>query len=164
MTVQNTAISYRKTKYSKSKGALTFFNNLQRHASRMVQPPDQYSLKRKFLEGLPEDLVDNLLKSHQVSAEHTSTTQLLEEVKAMESSLQAYQNYKNERHECPSGMHAPSTGTAPQGSTTRPPRIVRFKKRYPTKGPSDFSNLKSRNQPQDAHRSVPQNQTAEKDN
>jgi hypothetical protein len=63
VTVQNAAISYKKTKYSKSKGALTFFNDLQRHTSRMVQPPDQYSLKRKFLEGLPEDLVENLLKS-----------------------------------------------------------------------------------------------------
>jgi hypothetical protein len=55
-----------------------------------VQPPDQYSLKRKFLEGLPEELIENLLKSCQVLVEHTSTNRLLEEVKAMESSLQAY--------------------------------------------------------------------------
>jgi hypothetical protein len=29
----------------------------------MVQPPDEYSMKRKFLKGLLEDLIENLLKS-----------------------------------------------------------------------------------------------------
>ena len=65
----------------------------------MVQPPDKYSMKRKFLKGLPEDLVKNLLKSRHVSAEHTSLATLLCEVKAMESSLQAFQNYKSDHAE-----------------------------------------------------------------
>jgi hypothetical protein len=51
----------------------------------MVQTPDEYSMKRKFLEGLPDDLVENLLKSRRVSAEHTSLAKLLRKVKAMES-------------------------------------------------------------------------------
>ena len=96
VTAQNAASSYKKTRFSHSKGALAFFNDLQRHASRMVQPPDEYSMKRKFLQGLPDDLVENLLKSRRVSAEHTSIEKLLREVKAMESSIQAYHNYKNE--------------------------------------------------------------------
>jgi hypothetical protein len=62
----------------------------------MVQPLDEYSMKRKFLQGLPDDLVENLLKSRCVLAEHTSIEKLLREVKAMESSIQAYHNYKNE--------------------------------------------------------------------
>ena len=62
----------------------------------MVQPPDKYSMKRKFLKELPEDLVENLLKSRHVSVEHTSLTTLLREVKAMESLLQAFQNYKSD--------------------------------------------------------------------
>jgi hypothetical protein len=49
VTAQNTATSYQKTKYSRAKGALAFFNDLQRHANHMVQPPDEYSMKRKFL-------------------------------------------------------------------------------------------------------------------
>jgi hypothetical protein len=63
VTAQNAATSYQKTKYSHAKGALAFYNNLQRHANHMVQPPDKYSMKRKFLQGLPKDLVENLLKS-----------------------------------------------------------------------------------------------------
>jgi hypothetical protein len=97
VTAQNAANSYKRTRFSRVKGALAFFDELQRHASHMVQGPDEYSLKRKFLEGLPEDLVENLLKSRRVSAEHTSLNKLLREVKAMESSIQAYHNYKNER-------------------------------------------------------------------
>ena len=65
----------------------------------MVQTPDKYLMKRKFLKGLPEDLVENLLKSRHVSAEHTSLTTLLHEVKVMESLLQAFQNYKSDRAE-----------------------------------------------------------------
>ena len=63
VAAQNAATSYQNTKFSRSKGALAFFNELQYHASRMVQPPDKYSMMRKFLKGLPEDLVENLLKS-----------------------------------------------------------------------------------------------------
>ena len=51
------------------------------------------TLKRKFLDGLPDDLVENLFKARRVSAEHTPIHQLLREVKAMESAIQAYQNY-----------------------------------------------------------------------
>ena len=127
VTAQNAATSYQNTKYSRAKGALAFYNDLQRHANRMVQPPDEYSMKRKFLKGLPEDLVENLLKSRHVSAEHTSMTKLLHKVKAMESSIQAYHNYKSERHERP---NTPST-TKPGGtqSNTRTQRVVRFIRR-----------------------------------
>ena len=93
---QNAATSYKKTRYSRAKGALAYYNDLHRHTSRMVQPPDKYSLKRKFIEGLPKNLVKNLLKLCRVSAEHTPPNRLLEEVKAMESSIQAYQNYKSD--------------------------------------------------------------------
>jgi hypothetical protein len=91
--VQNTVNSYKKTKFSHIKGALTFFNDLQRHASCMVQPPDEYLMKRKFLDGLPNNLVKNPFKARCVSVEHMPIHQLLKEVKVMESAIQAHQNY-----------------------------------------------------------------------
>ena len=128
VTAQNAATSYQKTKFTRSKGALAFYNELQRHASRMVQPPDKYSMKRKFLKGLPEDIVEGLLKARRVSAEHTSMAKILREVKAMESSIQAYHNYKSERQER-SSVQRTTTSTTPQNTTTRTPRVVRFVKR-----------------------------------
>src|SRR5882762_321968 len=127
---QNAASSYKKMRFSRSKGALAFFNDLQRHASHMVQPPDEYSMKRKFLQGLPNDLVENLLKLRGVSAEHTSIEKLLREVKAMESSIQAYHNYKNEQSER-SVVLCSTTGTSnPQQNNTnnRTTRVVQFVK------------------------------------
>ena len=125
-TVQNAANSYAKTKFSHSKGALAFYNELQCHASRMVQPPDEYSMKRKFLKGLLEDLVENLLKSRRVSAEHTTLTTLLCEVKAMESSLQAFQNYKSDRAERPTTSRNTSNSNSHNSSNNRTPRVVRL--------------------------------------
>ena len=89
VTVQNMVTSYQKTMFSKTTGALAYYNELKHHASRMVQPPDEYSMKRKFLGGLPDDLIENLFKSRRVTAEHTSIDKLVREVKAMESSIQA---------------------------------------------------------------------------
>ena len=98
----------------------------------MVQPPDEYLMKRKFLQGLPEDIVENLLKLRRVSAKHTLMDKLLREVKAMESSIQAYHNYRNERHErlSVSGTTKPS-GTTPTNNNTRAPRVLRFVKKNP---------------------------------
>ncbi|KIM85631.1 hypothetical protein PILCRDRAFT_5303 [Piloderma croceum F 1598] len=118
VTAQNDANSYKRTKFSRSKGALAFFNNLQRHASRMVQTPDEYSMKRKFLEGLPDDLVENLFKSRRVSAEHTSLSKLLREVKAMESSIQAYHNYRNEQSERLNVPKSTGSTSTPQPNTS----------------------------------------------
>ena len=126
VTAQNAANSYAKTKFLHSKGALAFYNELQCHASRMVQPPDEYLMKRKFLKGLPEDLIKNLLKSRCVSAEHTSLTTLLHEVKAMESSLQAFQNYKSDRAERPTTPRNTSNSNSHNSSNNWMPRVVRL--------------------------------------
>jgi hypothetical protein len=128
VTAQNAATNYQNTKYSRAKGALAFFNDLQCHANRMVQPPDEYSMKWKFLRGLPEDLMENLLKSRRVSAEHTSMAKLLCEVKAMESSIQAYHNYKSEQHEWPSAQSTTKPSGTSQNNTCVP-CVVRFIKR-----------------------------------
>src|SRR3984957_9734243 len=96
VTVQNVVTSSQKTRLSKTKGALAYYNELKCHASRMVQPPDEYSMKGKFFGGLPDDLVENLFKSCRVTAEHTPIDKLLCEVKAMESLIQAIQNYRSD--------------------------------------------------------------------
>ena len=105
----------------------------------MVQPPDEYSMKRKFLKGLLKDLVKNLLKSRCVSAEHTSLTTLLCEVKAKESLLQAFQNYKSDCAERPTTSRNTSNSNSHNISNNQTPRVVQFVKRkqgsYPLGNP-----------------------------
>jgi Ty3 transposon capsid-like protein len=63
VTAQNATDKFHSVRYSKQKGALAFYNELNRHANRMVTRPDDYTFKRKFLFGLPHDLVHNLYMS-----------------------------------------------------------------------------------------------------
>src|SRR6202050_4296826 len=150
---QNAATSYKKTRYSHAKEALAYYNDLRRHTSRMVQPPDKYSLKRKFLEGLPEDLVENLLKSCCVSGEYTPLNRLLEEVKAMESSIQAYQNYKSDQQERLTTQKSTPTISTPQNTTQRQPRVVNFVNKYlPRSSSQNFQ--RNQNNPWDALKST----------
>ena len=55
----------------------------------MVQPPDDYSFKRKYICGLPLTLVKSILKVHIISAEHSNIEEILEEVQRMETAQKA---------------------------------------------------------------------------
>ena len=97
VTAQNATIKFYNAKYSKSKGVLSFYNDLERFAGRMVARPDDYTFRRQLLRGLPQDMVEVLIKTRKVTAEHTSLPRLLQEAKAMESAFQAVEQHKKDR-------------------------------------------------------------------
>ena len=80
MSAQNAADQYDQMRYDLEKGALTFYNDLHHRVYRMVQPPDDYSFKRKYIRGLPHSLVKSILEAHRISAEHSTIEEILEEV------------------------------------------------------------------------------------
>ena len=55
----------------------------------MIQPPDDYLFKRKYIHGLPHSLVKSILKACGISAEHSTIEEILEEVQRMETAQQA---------------------------------------------------------------------------
>lgn len=124
VTAQNATDKFNTARYSKAKGALAYFNDLKRYSSRMIQPPDEYTFKRKFTDGLPSDLFENLVKSRRISAEHTPLEKLLAEVKAMESSLQAVEH---RRSHATTSRQTTTTSTS-ANPTARQPRVVRFRR------------------------------------
>src|ERR1700720_3718525 len=92
-------------------------------------PPNEYSMKRKFLGGHPNNLVENLFKSCCITTEYTPIDKLLCEVKAMESSIQAIQNYRSNRMAA-SKTHSSNTANVTNTQTSNcTPRVVRFVKR-----------------------------------
>ena len=97
VTAQNATTKFYDAKYSKSKGVLAFYNDLERYAGRMVARPDDYTFKRQLLRGLPQDMVEVLIKTRRVTAEHTSLPRLLQEAKSMESAFQAVDQHKRDR-------------------------------------------------------------------
>ena len=139
VTAQNATEKFYSVRYSKQKGALAFYNDLNRHADRMVRRPDNYTFKRKFLLGLPHELVEKLYTSRRVTAEHTPLNRLLHEVKAMESSMQAVERHKHVRQQ---QLQQLRSTTPIVVQTSRQERTVRFSTQ-----PSPQRNPLSRNNP-----------------
>ena len=82
---QNAVIQYNHTKYSADKGVLVFYNELTQQMDHMVEPPDSYSFRRKYLGGLLQTIIKTVLKVHRISAEHSSTEKILDKVKGIMS-------------------------------------------------------------------------------
>jgi hypothetical protein len=62
--------AFEKARFSKSKGVLEFANKLNHHAGRMIERPSQYTVKRKFFNGLPHEMVRTLLLDKGLSGCH----------------------------------------------------------------------------------------------
>jgi len=70
-----------------------FYNDMRHRMARMVQPPDDYSMRRKFINGLPLSLAEGVVKACGISAEHSAMDQILVEVQKMESVLKMISNH-----------------------------------------------------------------------
>ena len=75
------------------KGVLAFYNELMWQADHMVEPPDSYSFRRKYLGGLPQTIIKTALEAHGISAEHSSIEEILDKVKHVESTQKALNLY-----------------------------------------------------------------------
>ena len=59
----------------------------------MVEPPDSYSFRRKYPEGLLQTIVKTALEACGISAEHSSIEEILDEVKHVESAQKVLNLY-----------------------------------------------------------------------
>ncbi|KIK18462.1 hypothetical protein PISMIDRAFT_109427 [Pisolithus microcarpus 441] len=64
---------------------LAYYNNLKCCAHQMVQPPNDYSFRRKFLWGLPHSIIKSIFEARSISTEHSTIEEILEEVRHMET-------------------------------------------------------------------------------
>ncbi|KDQ59354.1 hypothetical protein JAAARDRAFT_192858 [Jaapia argillacea MUCL 33604] len=98
-TAQHAVDKFYACKFSCSDGVASYYNNLLKHASRMVERPDDYTLRRKFLCGLPTNIAELLLHSRNISAEHSPVELILEEAIQMESSNRFLWSYQHQSTE-----------------------------------------------------------------
>ena len=115
VTAQKAVDHYLGIRYSKTKGALAFWNDLDQAANRMINRPDRYSMKRRFINGLPHSIVKHLFESRGISAEHSSIATILDETRQMESAIQYILHHARQdrshssTHVEKSGKHAEPT-------------------------------------------------------
>jgi len=96
-TAQNAADKFEQVKYSHSKGVLAFYNDLQKFAVRMVQPPDEYSVRRRFLSEIDPKIRETMLVSRGISAEHSSMNAILDYAREVEAAIQQNQRYERKK-------------------------------------------------------------------
>ena len=96
------------------KGVLAFYNELTQRADCMVEPPDSYSFRRKYLGGLPQTIVKTALEVHGISAEHSSIEEILDEVKRIESAQKALNLYTKQSAQTGRGSGATARLAEPQ--------------------------------------------------
>ena len=90
----------------------------------MVEPPDSYSFRRKYLGGLPQTIVKTVLEAHGIFTEHSSIEEILDKVKHIESTQKALNLYMRQSMQTGGGrslmLHAGSEPTDGQdgGSST----------------------------------------------
>ena len=76
-TILTAAEKFDTVRYHRSGGAAQVLNELLRYASRMVQPPDEYSIRRKLWAVLPDEIISHLGKSRGLSAEYTKKAEIV---------------------------------------------------------------------------------------
>src|SRR5215471_9554445 len=124
VTAQNATDKFYSVRYNKSEGALAFYNALFRNAARMVSRPDEYTFKRRFMFGLPHELVEKLYTSRRVTAEHTPLGRLLQEVKSMESAIQSADRHQQSRQQALQQLRSNTASTS--NHPVRQDKTVRF--------------------------------------
>ena len=91
----------------------------------MVEPPNSYSFRRKYLGGLPQTIVKTALEACGISTEHSSIEEILDEVKHVESAQKALNLYTKQSTQAGGGrspvQHAnsePTEGREDGGNST----------------------------------------------
>jgi hypothetical protein len=98
MTAQRATEAFEKVSYSKTKGAIAFWNELKDAASRMNHHPDDYTMRSRFIDGLPHHIVQHIFTHDKISKEHSSTERVLRATKRMEAALEYVSNHAKRKH------------------------------------------------------------------
>ncbi|KAJ3751651.1 hypothetical protein EV360DRAFT_16955, partial [Lentinula raphanica] len=138
-TVHQATQRYEEVVYDPDKGVRDYYATLDRWAARMPQPPNQYSFRKRFLDGLPMDMVKKLIDNGAVP-EYAGIQTIVKAVKHLEDNkvLQNYyvsstkkpQNssyYANRLKKEQKYSNAPSTSSKPLILNGKPYKAVHYK-------------------------------------
>ncbi|KAL1937390.1 hypothetical protein VTO73DRAFT_13796 [Trametes versicolor] len=80
-------LEFEKCRYRIQDGIESFYAELMLHASRMVEPPDNYTIRRRLVDGLPVDMFRILTLDRNISAEEASAEEILTSIRQVEQGL-----------------------------------------------------------------------------
>ncbi|KAK7682124.1 hypothetical protein QCA50_014710 [Cerrena zonata] len=109
---------YDAVRYSRSGGAAQLINDLMRHAARMVQPPDDYSIRRRLWILLPEEVTSHLGKSRGLAAEWSSMEEIVRQATQVEDAIRTDQIARRMRQNHPGVQNSGAHSSPPPGQAS----------------------------------------------
>src|SRR5215471_233719 len=82
-TVHQATKRFEEVLYTPDKGVKDYYSNLTRWASRMPQPPNAYSFRKRFLNGLPNEIIGKMIERGAVP-EYASIRTMVKTVQRIE--------------------------------------------------------------------------------
>jgi hypothetical protein len=86
-TTQQAMQRYMQVKFSCDEGVMAFYRELLMWAGQLAQYPDQYSFKRRLLNGMPAKYKHHLALYEGISAEHSSIDDIVRRAQHLEKTL-----------------------------------------------------------------------------
>jgi len=122
---------YLNIKYSKEEGILGFHRDLVMWAGRLAQYPDDYSFKRRIINGLPSDCLYHLTMYNKLTAEHSSMEDIVQKARHYEQTRASLKVGRNIERQPGQGSSMPTTSgqqrtvglREPQHSRNPPARL-----------------------------------------
>ena len=88
--------SYYRVKYAESKGVYSYIRELKKKANRLTSKPDEFTFRERFIDGLPDRLVDKMIDRYDITAESSTIDQMTLAIRKIEKSS-AYRKRVKER-------------------------------------------------------------------
>ncbi|KAI0337175.1 hypothetical protein BDW22DRAFT_1349346 [Trametopsis cervina] len=107
-TAQLASDRFDQVRFQATTGVTGLSNELIKHASRMIQPPDPYSMRRRFMSALPSNVARQLIQVHRLTAENSKYRRLLHEAIKVENANRALELYQQQRDNQTRPEHPPS--------------------------------------------------------
>ena len=100
--------SYYRVRYAEPKGVDSYIHELKKKANRLTSKPDEFTFRERFIEGLPDNLIDRMIDKYDITAESSIIDQMTTAIKKIEKSS-IYRKRVRERRRA----HRPSRSPSP---------------------------------------------------
>lgn len=84
-TVQLATENYHSVEFKASTGVSGLYTEMMKYATQMVEHPGEYAFRRKFLQELPDEMSNTIMRSRKMTAETHTMDEILEEALAIEN-------------------------------------------------------------------------------
>ncbi|KAG6914112.1 hypothetical protein DXG01_002367 [Tephrocybe rancida] len=114
-TMQDAREAFRKAVYIIEDDVQGYYDSLLNHAQNMAEYPDEYTIREKFLDGIPSDMLIALIRDGGLSPEVNTVEDFVSEAKAYETSLKTATHYLECSTHVKTAQQAPSATQLPNG-------------------------------------------------